>query len=218
MAALFYPCCGPPDLARAMAGFAHLVDAVHGADPIPGVDRGLRSSWHLEPRRQTPHRFVPELSPNGASGVRSISRYTSITDSGTRHEYLARRIGRDAASVPFTWHQYDAVEALNHIGGITVFFFRRDRPEDGEGSSGIRWLDSILLQRVLAKLESGGLLVTDGAGMTGDAPQAALWTAGALRDPIGVELTAFGRRFQCESVFCSERRPTLVWRVCDTDR
>jgi len=216
--ALFYPCCGSVDLARAMAGFAHLVDAVHGADPSRGVATGLSGSWHLELLRQAPHRFVPELSPLGAIGVRSIAAYNTIASSGTRHEYLARRIGRDAAPVPFTWHQYDAVEALNHIGGITVFFFRRDRPEDGEGSSGIRWLDSILLQRVLAKLESGGLLVTDGAGMTGDAPQAALWTAGALRDPIGVEFTAFCRRFQCESVFCSERRPTLVWRVCDTDR
>jgi len=201
-----------------MVGFAHIVDTVHGADPWRGVATGLGGSWHLELLRQTPHRFVPELSPLGASGVRSITAYNTIADSGTRHEYLATRKQSQASPVSFIWHQYDAVEALQQIEGIAVFFFRRDRPEDGEGSSGIRWLDSILLQRVLAKLESGGLLVTDGAGMTGDSPQAALWTAGALRDPIGVEFTAFGRRFQCESVFCSERRPTLVWRVCDTDR
>jgi len=210
---LFYPCCGPTDLARAMAGFAHLVDAVHGADPMPGVDRGLRSSCHLEPRRQTPHRFVPELSPRGVTGVRSIASYTIIADSGMRHEYLARRIGRDAAPVPFTWHQYDAIEALNHIGGITVFFFRRDRPEDGEGSSGIRWLDDVLLARVLDKLEPNGLIVTDGAGMSGDAAQASLWKAPAMDDPVGGEFVAFGRSFTCEAVFCRLRRPTLVWRV-----
>jgi hypothetical protein len=198
---------------RAMAGFADFVDVVHGADPSRGIDAGLYGSWHLEPLRQTPHRFVPELSPRGAMGIRSIVDDSSIASSGTRHEYVATRKRSQAAPVSFIWHQYDAVEALRQIEGIAVFFFRRDRPEDGEGSSGIRWLDSILLERVLAKLESGGLLVTDGAGMTGDAPQAALWTAGALSDPIGSEFTAFGRRFRCESVFCSERRPTLVWRI-----
>jgi len=210
---LFYPCCGSTDLARAMDGFAHLVDTVHGADPIPGVDRGLRSSWHLEPQRQTPHRFVPELSPSGSSGVRSISHYTTIADHGTRHEYLATRIRSNATPIPFTWHQYDAVEALNHIEGIAVFFFRRDRPEEGEGSSGIRWLDDILLARVLRKLEPNGLFVTDGAGMTGDAVQAALWSAPRLVDPVGNEFVAFERSFKCESVFCTLRRPTLVWRV-----
>lgn len=211
--ALFYPCCGSVDLGRAMVGFGHLVDAVHGADPLPGVDTGLHGSWRLEPLRQTPHRFVPELSPRGAIGVRSVVDDSRIASSGTRHEYLATRKRSQAAPVSFIWHQYDAVEALQQIEGIAVFFFRRDRPEDGEGSSGIRWLDSTLLPRVLAKLESGGLFVTDGAGMRGDAPQAALWTAGALSDPVGTQFESFGRRFRCESVFCRERRPTLVWRV-----
>ena len=210
---LFYPCCGSTDLARAMDGFAHLVDTLHGADPNPGVDRGLRSSWHLEPQRQTPHRFVPELSPSGAIGVRSSSLYTTIADSGTRHEYLATRIRSNATPIPFTWHQYDAVEALNHIKGIAVFFFRRDRPEEGEGSSGIRWLDDVLLGRVLDKLEPNGLIVTDGAGMDGDSTQAALWNAPRLVDPVGNEFVAFERSFKCESVFCTLRRPTLVWRV-----
>ena len=210
---LFYPCCGPTDLARAMAGFAHLVDAVHGADPMPGVNRGLRSSWHLEPRRQTPHRFVPELSPNGASGVRSISHYTTVADSGTRHEYLARRIGRDAAPIPFIWHQYDAVEALQQIEGIAVFFFRRDRPTDGEGSSGIRWLDDTLLRRVLAKLQPDGCFVTDGAGMSGDGSQKLLWEAPFQEQPLGLSFSAFGRCFTCVGVFCHTHPKTLVWRV-----
>ena len=210
---LFYPCCGSTDLARAMDGFAHLVDTVHGADPMLGIDRGLRSSWHLEPQRETPHRFIPELSPRGAVGVRSTSHYTTIADRGTRREYLATRIGSNAAPLPLIWHQYDAVEALNHIDRIGVFFFRRDRPEDGEGSSGIRWLDDILRARVLRKLEPDGLVVTDGAGMTGDAAQSALWSTPRLVEPVGTEFEVFGRAFRCESVFCVKRRKTLVWRV-----
>ena len=83
----------------------------------------------------------------------------------------------------------------------------------GEGSSGIRWLDDILLQRVLAKLVHGGLVVTDGAGMTGAAKQAALWTAGDMIDPVGTSFDAFGRHFVCGSVFCPMERPTLVWHV-----
>ena len=211
--ALFYPCCGTVDLANAMAGFAHLVDVVQGADPMPGVDRGLRRGWHLEPRRQTPHRFVPELSPKGASGVRSISRYTSIADSGTRHEYLATRKLNQAAPVPFTWHQYDAVEALQQIEGIAVFFFRRDRPTDGEGSSGIRWLDDTLLRRVLAKLQPDGCFVTDGAGMSGDGSQKLLWEAPFQEQPLGLSFSAFGRCFTCVGVFCHTHPKTLVWRV-----
>ena len=214
MAALFYPCCGTTDLLTAIEGFAHLADSVHGADPDHRVAAGLRRHWRLELQRESPYRFTPELSPPPpALGVRKIEIQTSIADHGTRHEYLAKRIGSDDAPLPFTWHQYDAVEALNHIEGIAVFFFRRDRPEEGEGSSGIRWLDDVLLARVLDKLEPNGLIVTDGAGMDGDSTQAALWSAPRLVDPVGNEFVAFERSFKCESVFCTLRRPTLVWRV-----
>ena len=211
---LFYPCCGTTDLLTAMEGFAHLADSVHGADPDHRVAAGLRRHWRLELQRESPHRFTPELSPRPpALGVRKIEIQTSIADHGTRHEYLAKRIGSDDAPLPFIWHQYDAVEALNHVEGIAVFFFRRDRPEDGEGSSGIRWLDAPLLGRVLRKLEPNGLFVTDGARMTGDAPQDLLWKAAALPAPVGVEFEAYGRSFRCDSVFCTRIRPTLVWRV-----
>ena len=196
-----------------MDGFANLAASVHGADPTPGVEQGLRRRWRLELQREVAHRFAPEVSPCDAVGVRKIEPGTRIADHGTRHEYLATRIRSNATPIPFTWHQYDAVEALNHIKGIAVFFFRRDRPEEGEGSSGIRWLDDVLLGRVLDKLEPNGLIVTDGAGMAGDSTQAALWNAPRLVDPVGNEFVAFERSFKCESVFCTLRRPTLVWRV-----
>lgn len=213
MPLLFYPCCGSVDLDRAMAGFAHLVDAVHGADPSRGIDTGLSAGWRLELLRQTPHRFVPELSPMGANGVRCIEAFTIVADSGTRHEYLATRKRNQAAPIPFTWHQYDAVEALQQIEGIAVFFFRRDRPTDGEGSSGIRWLDDTLLRRVLAKLQPDGCFVTDGAGMSGDGSQKLLWEAPFQEQPLGLSFSAFGRCFTCVGVFCHTHPKTLVWRV-----
>jgi hypothetical protein len=196
-----------------MEGFAHLADSVHGADPDHRVAAGLRRRWRLELQRESPHRFTPELSPPHASGVRKIDPRATIADRGTRHEYLAKRIGSDGAPLPFIWHQYDAVEALNHVESIAVFFFRRDGPQDGEGSSGIRWLDEPLLGRVLLKLAPNGLFVTDGARMTGDAPQELLWKAPALSAPVGVEFKAHERSLRCESVFCTRIRPTLVWRV-----
>lgn len=210
---LFYPCCGIRDLLTAMDGFAHLVGTVHGADPARGVADGLRRRWHLDLEREIHHRFTPELAASRSDGVRKIDPLTRIAGEGTRRDYLASRPGSDAASIPFIWHQYDAVEALNHIEGIAVFFFRRDRPEDGEGSSGIRWLDELLIQRVLRKLKPNGLFVTDGAGMSGDAVQDWLWKAPSLPNPVGIRFEAFGRAFMCESVFCRQRRPTLVWRV-----
>lgn len=211
-AALFYPCCGSSDLATAVDGFCHLTSSVHGADPTRGVDRGIKSSWRLQGLGSTKHSFTPEIEPNCRGGIRHIERGVRIPDAGTRHDYIATSVV-DAVSIPFTWHQYDAIEALNHIGSIGVFFFRRDRPEDGEGSSGIRWLDDILLQRVLAKLVHGGLVVTDGAGMKGAAKQAPLWTAREMIDPVGASFDAFGRHFVCGSVFCPMERPTLVWHV-----
>ncbi len=212
--ALFYPCCGSIDIIKAMNGFAHLADCVHGADLFAGVASGLRRSWNLDETSSINHAFTPELKPNGCGGVRMVSDpLNQPSGVGMRHEYIARRIGGDGAAIPFIWHHYDAVEALNYIERISVFFFRRDGPADGEGSSGVRWLDDVLLRRVLAKLEPGGLIVTDGAAMRGDAPQDALWKA--PRDAAAVQSTFefADRQFTYERVFCADRVPTLVWRV-----
>lgn len=212
--ALFYPCCGSADIIKAMNGFAHLADCVHGADLFAGVASGLRRSWNLDETRSINHVFTPELEPNGRGGVRMLyDQCNQPSGVGMRHEYSARRIGGDGAVIPFIWHHYDAVEALNHIDAIAVLFFRRDRPEDGEGSSGICWLGDVLLRRVLAKLEPGGLIVTDGAAMHGDDSQAPLWTAPRNPDPVGMTFEFADRHFTCESVFCTGRAPTLVWRV-----
>ena len=212
--ALFYPCCGSFDIIKAMNGFAHLANCVHGADPFADVVSDLRRSWNLDETSSINHAFTPELEPNGRRGVRMVSDPRNQPSGvGMRHEYIARRIGGDGAVIPFIWHHYDAVEALNHIERISVFFFRRDGPSEGEGSSGVRWLDDVLLRRVLAKLEPGGLIVTDGAAMHGDDSQAPLWTAPRNPDPVGMTFEFADRHFTCESVFCTARVPTLVWRV-----
>jgi hypothetical protein len=195
-----------------MDGFAECTDSEHGAEPVHGVADGSRRRWGLQLQRQTGRRFKPELSPPPIPEVRKIDPRASIAGPGTRHDSLARRIGSADALLPFEGRQQDAVEALDHVEGIAVFFFRRDGPQDGEGSSGIRWLDAPLLGRVLLKLEPNGLFVTDGARMTGDAPQDPLWKVPALPAPVGVEFEAYGRSFRCESVFCRRIRPAFVWR------
>jgi hypothetical protein len=209
---LFYPCCGA-DIGPALRGFAHRVDAVHASDLVAPAEsiRCLRPQWELSPVRTIKHEFKVELEPNGFSGIRNLSERPKAIPSGTRHEFIAtERSSR--RELPFTWHEYDAVEALRHIDNISVFFFRRDGPHDGEGSSGVLWLGDLLLRRVVAKLEPGGLIVTDGAHMGGVAEQSALWQApnSGLRD--GTEFHVCGRRFIFDSEFCSSRSPTLVWR------
>ena len=195
-----------------MDGFAECTDCVHGAASVRGVADGLRRPWSPELQRQTGRRFKPEISQRPVPEVRKIDPRASIAGPGNRHECLARRIGSADAPLPFEGRQQDAVEALDHVEGIAAFFFRRDRPEDGEVSTGIRWLDEPLLGQVLLKLEPNGLFVTDGARMTGDAPQDLLWKAPALPDPVGVEFKAYGRAFRCEAVFCRRIRPAFVWR------
>ena len=109
-------------------------------------------------------------------------------------------------------HCYDAVEALRQIESFSIFFFRRDCPTEGEGSSGIPFLGDTLFKRVLAKLSPDGLVVTDGAGMIGPAAQSALWTAPREPDPVGRCFESFGRRFRCVRVLSRDRTPTLVWQ------
>lgn len=208
---LFYPCCGSTDFAKAVAGFADVVDEVHGADP-GNVPRELRKAWRLEPLGVTPHPFTLELEPNGPEGIRNLQAQPRVASEPRRHDYLITGLRSDR-TLRLVWHEYDAIEALRWVPDIGVFFFRRDRPGDGEGSSGIRWLGNILLRRVLAKMPPGALLVTDGAGMNERACQAPLWTAPRKPNPIGLRFAAFGRSFECLRIFCSERVPTLVWRV-----
>jgi hypothetical protein len=210
---LFYPCCGKADLVIALRAFGSIVSVVHGADPISGVTDGLHRDWELEHIDSALHVFDLEGVAQHDCSIRQVERENLPRGNGLRHSYLLRSRRDHTLSRPFTWHQYDAVEALQQIEGIAVFFFRRDRPTDGEGSSGIRWLDDTLLRRVLAKLQPDGCFVTDGAGMSGDGSQKLLWEAPFQEQPLGLSFSAFGRCFTCVGVFCHTHPKTLVWRV-----
>ena len=209
---LFYPCCGSADLARAVDGFGHLVDSVHGADPYARLRRQFEHAWEIQHRSSRPYHYEIELEPNGPEGIRNWRARMHPMPPSVRLEYLLRSKS-DGRTLEFVWHRYDAIEALRQVPPLTVFFARWDSPTDGEGGSGILWFGDRLLPRVLAKLVPGGLLVTDGYGTPEDGPQSFLRRDAIEAVPSEGRYSAFGRVFECVGVFDDARAKTLVWRV-----
>jgi hypothetical protein len=213
MSALYYPCCGSTDIVHVLDGFAHEIEVFHGSELTCPRLAFMRQDWSIVRLSRTQVEFEPELKPDGPDGIRWMDGTSVPTGSGSKVEYAIRRSDGSVGLRRLIWHGYDAVEALRRIDRISVFFARRDGGRQGEGSSGIRWFGDILLARILAKLEQGGRIVTDGAGMHGERPQARLWTAPRSASKIGERFRAFDREFTLERIFCAERTPTLVWRV-----
>jgi hypothetical protein len=176
--------------------------------------------WHRLPEYMESHvgfhrssaieyRFEVESSGDTIHSARNSPRFTPRAV-GELIEGLCELPDRTIPLVRI--HSYDAVEALRQIEQFSIFFFRRDCPLEGEGSSGIPSLGDTLFKRVLAKLSPDGLVVTDGAGMSGPAAQTALWTAPREPDPVGRCFESFGRRFRCVRVLSRDTISTLVWQ------
>lgn len=206
--ALFHPCCGP-DILQSMQYFAGSVDRIDACDIWRRLPEYMESQVGFCRSSAIEHRFEVEPSRGTIHSARNSSEFTQ------------RAVGaliEGSCTLPDTTiplvriHWYDAVEALRQVDSFSIFFFRRDGPTEGEGSSGIPFLGDTLFKRVLAKLSPDGLVVTDGAGMVGPAAQSALWTAPREPDPVDRCFDSFGRRFRCVRVLSRARTPTLVWQ------
>jgi hypothetical protein len=209
---LFYPSCGRTDLIRAVEGFVDKIDEVHGADISGQITTQFHDRWNVCRKQSRPYSFPIEWQPNGPRGIRHLlAAPPPLRPTFQRNYSLDRK--DDPKKLEFIWHQYDAVEALRVIPSIAVFFARGDRSIDGEGSSGIRWLDDVLLRRVLTRMDEGGLFVTDGLRMEDSAVQSPLWSAPWNTAPTGITFSVFERRFECTTVFDDKRPATLVWKV-----
>jgi len=128
--------------------------------------------------------------------------------------------GRDAG--------YHAFRAVVKDPGkkLSVFYYRGDSP--GGGGSDFRWLEKKMLRYVLAEIEPGGLLVTDGSNAL---PQLATFCSKSKYNdlPLAYEngedaatrSEPFGYRawnLTCVGYAGDRYGPTLAWRVERTDR
>ena len=205
---LFHPCCGP-DILQSAQHFASAVDCIEACDLWPGLPAYMEARLGFQRSSEAEHRFQIEPSDGTIHSARNSPQFTPL-GRGKVIEGSCRIAGSTIPRVRI--HLHDAVEALNQVDQISVFFFRRDGPSEGEGSSGIPFLGSTLFNRVLAKLSPDGLVVTDGASMSGPASHDALWTAPQEADPVGRTFESFGRRLRCIRVLSTDRTPTLIWQ------
>jgi hypothetical protein len=112
-----------------------------------------------------------------------------------------------------TGRGYDTLRSVFGATGrkLSVFFHRGDSP--GEGGSNFRWLGRRRLRNVLAYLEPGGLIVTDGSLAI-----RALRRRFQADDPADIvsaatPFEAAGRRFICVGYLGERYGPTLVWKT-----
>jgi hypothetical protein len=112
----------------------------------------------------------------------------------------------------------NAEDVFQKLPNLAVFFHRRDSLEPGEGSSGIPWLGSEWLERILSKLVRGGFVVTDGSNRTPDGPP----ELSRFHDDPHVTADAVskakiftfaGRDFSCVDYAGQGYGPTLIWKV-----
>lgn len=156
---VFYPCCAS-DFKLAIGMFGACFQRFLFAD----IDSRRRSRFEkvFKPvvvRRQDFTDQVPVYPEFHTIPRYEIERFCKgmqVTD------YVLKVEGQERS---VKWIVGDAVWALDHVDEIAVFFHRNDSGGWGEGSSGIPWLNDELLQRVLAKMNRSGILVTDGLGM-----------------------------------------------------
>jgi hypothetical protein len=206
--ALFHPCCGP-DIVQSVRYFAGSVERIDACDIWPQLLGCMESQVGFHRSSAIAHRFEVELSRGDIHSARDSPEITPRAVG----ELIEGSCTLPDRTIPLVRiHRYDAVEALRQVDSFSIFFFRRDGPTEGEGSSGIPFLGDTLFERVLTKLSPDGLVVTDGAGMGGQAAQSALWTAPREPDPVGRCFESFGRRFRCVRVLSRDRTPTLVWQ------
>ena len=205
---LFHPCCGP-DILQSVRYFAGSVDRIDACDIWHQLPEYMESQVGFRRSSAIEHCF--EVEPSGGT-IHSARNSRAFTPRAAG-ELIEGSCTLGDITIPLVRvHWYDAVEALRQMEAFSIFYFRRDCPTEGEGSSGIPFLGDTLFKRVLAKLSPDGLVVSDGAGMSGPAAQSALWTAPREPDPVGRCFESFGRRFRCVRVLSRDRTPTLIWQ------
>ena len=109
-------------------------------------------------------------------------------------------------------------DAIKKIPSIGIFFYRGDNPVDGEGSSGVLWFGKELFDQILARLASGGLIVTDGSnpGPNGPKQFSEFYHNREIGPSVKDKATPFeyeGREFECIGYVGDRYGPTLVWQV-----
>lgn len=208
---LFHPCCGR-DVVRVAKLLSDEFDHIEASDVSPYSAQVLREELGFVATRERTHQFALELA-SGRTDVHSVRNPGTLEPVGSGLILDGMCSVRPGVPKSVTLRAFDSLEALRMVDRIAVFVFRRDGPTEGEGSSGIPFLGNTLFQRVVAKLEAGGLVVTDGAGMNCDADQSELWRAPRMDQSVGRQFTAFGREFRCERVLATGSPQTLVWRA-----
>jgi hypothetical protein len=117
---------------------------------------------------------------------------------------------------------YNAFRAVVKDPGnpLSVFYYRGDSP--GEGGSGFRWTDRKMLRYVLAEIEPGGMLVTDGSmahpGLSTFCGQSSEHKPNTLEEARAIvnASPAFDYRswhLECIAYLGHRYGPTLAWRV-----
>jgi len=140
---LFYPCSGR-DIDEPIKLFSGSVSEFHFADPINPVKRIT-----LEKNKR--HKIS---QPKNIPHLGNV-----INQSG--QSFGLRRLNENVVS-----HDKDGVLTLiDDISAISVFYYRGD--SGGEGGSGQYWMGAVLLDLIMSRMISGGIICSDGSNSIG---------------------------------------------------
>lgn len=165
-----------------------------------------------------PYRFArPNIRLPNSIGKLLLQDDKPLTDGG-RLTTWSDRCARDR-EVHIRLLRDPGEQWLERATSIRCFFLRRDTTAPGEGSSGVAWLGRPLLHTILARMEPGGVIATDGSCVDNSSPA-------GLRQFYGngeVRLGAVFRsqpftyenrwQFACRGYAGEGIGPTLLWQV-----
>ncbi|MEZ6058504.1 MAG: hypothetical protein R3C01_17520 [Planctomycetaceae bacterium] len=215
---LFYPCCGR-DVRESVRSWLHMADDFWFGEITYTHERKLKSgetdiSWRI------PNVSLPQLQ--------LLSENDSFLAGDNDHSSPVKTF----TYLHTTWNK---TITFNFVGGcavaafhrlpfekIAIFVNRGDHRVNGEGSSGICWLANNgtgafpdgLLKDVLAKLDIGGLIVSDGSNA--DESLAPYWDQRDVPRDIHLNakpITLHGRKMRCIGMLEPKYGPTLIWQV-----
>lgn len=140
---LFYPCSGR-DIAAPIKLFSGSVNEFHFADPINPVKRIT-----LEKNQRYK-----------ISEPKTIAHLGNVITQPSQ-SFRLRRLNETVVS-----HNKDgALTLIDDISAISVFYYRGD--SGGEGGSGQYWMGAVLLDLIMSRMISGGIICSDGSNSIG---------------------------------------------------
>lgn len=218
---LFYPCCAR-DLQESVKAWQHIIDDYWFAEiNFNDVRKSKADEMRDVINWQVPILRFPHLE------LVSQNETTLTGDSGEivpvkSFTYFNKTLEK---SMTMNFAGGCAVDVFNCLptDKFSVFVNRGDHRVDGEGSSGICWLDDEgsspypngMLKSVLSKLDVGSFIVTDGSNAIDalnpyskkqDVPFANFHHT---VNPV----TLHGVRLRCIGMLKPQYGPTLVWQV-----